>query len=95
MSTNVIQTHTTTGTKDEIDIPPNSVISFVVTEDSTGLDADVEVRLPKNGTFVTEKATVTTGEVFTTVGPISAIRLNITSLGSSTTTNFEITGISR
>lgn len=93
MATNTIKSFTATGNTAAIDIPQNSVISYAVT--SAGSVANVEVQLTTNGTWFVENAGVTVGEVFTTVGPITGIRLAITTLGAGSVTGLEIGGISR
>ena len=92
MATNLIQTHTTTGTKATIDIPQNSIISYAV-DVSTSITANVEVQLTEGGTFFVENTGITAGEVFVTTGPIHAIRINISAITGTAT--FEIGGVSR
>jgi len=95
MTTEPKQTHTTTGTKTAIDIPPNAAISFVTIGDVGDYTADVEVLLTGSGTFVAAETAITDKDIRTTTGPIQQIRINISDLGTATTLDFEVLGISR
>ncbi len=90
MATTNTQTHTTTGAKTGIDIPNTHRVTFSLLGDETDYVADIQVQLVPAGNWITAEASLADNTPKTTVGPISAIRVNITSMGAASTIDFEV-----
>lgn len=93
MSISTTKTYTATGTQTAIDVGVTNQITYAVKEDVSGLTFDVEVQITNGGDwFKVSDSTQSTGQAYTFLGGVTSVRLNITSLGSSTSVNFEVGG---
>lgn len=92
MTISVKQTHTSTGAKASIDVGSPKRLSFLTVGDVDDYTANVEVLLTPSGNWVAAEVGITDSTVKTTTGSVIGVRLNISSLGTATTVDFEVLG---
>ena len=92
MTISIKETITTTGAGTSWDVGPPKTLSFAIISDGFGVVADVEVKLTKDGTWLTAEAGVADSEIKTTTGPVVAVRLNVSNMGSASAIDFELCG---
>lgn len=79
-----------TGAKDPVDVKRTGRLSIVVSSENGDATFTVEGKLKTN--WYELGGTVEDGKIKSTQGPLEAIRLNISDLGTSSTVDFEVLG---
>lgn len=92
MTTDAIQTITSTGAGTAIDIPPMQKVNYVAVGDASDYTANVEAKLTKTGNWVAIETGITDSTPSAVDGVIQEIRLNVSDLGTATTIQFEVSG---
>lgn len=80
--------YTTTGAKDEVVFGKKERFSALVLSENGDATYTIEGKL--GSTWHKISGTVNDGEIFSSLGPVPSIRLNISNLGTSTTVDFKV-----
>lgn len=80
-----------TGAKDGVDVKRSGRLSVCVTSQNGDATYTIQGKL-KNEWRNVGMSAVVDGEISSSIGPLEEIRLNITSLGTGSTVDFEVLG---
>jgi len=83
---------TTTGTSDPLTFSVNSIMGFGTTGTADDYVASVEVQLVNNGNWYTIQDAIEDGVAYSSNAGCVATRLNVSSMGTATSIDFEVNG---
>ena len=97
MAANISKVYTTTGAQNAVDIDASHGVTYGITSENGDVTiASVEVKIGKDGRWYDSTPdSMIEGEAYTLFGPIEAMRVNVSSLGTSTFYYFDITASDR